>query len=174
MKVYIIGYMGSGKSSLAPMLAGALNLPYIDLDTYFEQKYKITIPLFFEKYGEVHFRSIEHQLLKEVSLLPDFVLATGGGTPCFHDNMKLMNSTGITIYLMLSPETLGKRLRKSKTKRPVLKSFDNEKLEEHIREHLHEREYYYRQAQIILDNLSPDPSKITQYILSQQPFRNDT
>jgi shikimate kinase len=174
MKVYIVGYMGSGKSSLAPKLASALNLPYIDLDTYFEQKYKITIPLFFEKYGEVPFRSIEHQLLKEVALLSDFVLATGGGTPCFHDNMKLMNSTGVTIYLMLSPETLCKRLKKSKSKRPVLKTFDNEKLEEHIREHLHEREFYYKQAQIILDNLSPDPSKITQYILSQLPFRNET
>lgn len=173
MRIYITGYMGSGKSSLAPKLAEALGIRHIDLDSYFEQKYKISIPLFFEKYGEVHFRKIEHQLLKEISQLPEFVMATGGGTPCFHDNMILMNHSGITIYLMLSSDILCKRLKKSKNKRPLLSAFNDEQLESFIHSHLIQREVFYKQAQIILDNPSPDPSRVAQFILNQHLLNDE-
>lgn len=166
MRVYIIGYMGSGKSTLVPKVARHLGIPGYDLDHLFEQRYKISIHDFFRKYGEKHFREIEHDLLKSLLSEQDFILATGGGTPCFFENMQLMNESGLTIYLRLPPAALLKRLSQSKKRRPVLQNFEEESLGTQLAEHLDERELYYMQAQWILEILKPDPQELAEKILN--------
>lgn len=159
MRIFIIGYMGSGKTTFGPKLAGVMGLEFYDLDVEFEARYKISISDFFLKYGEVFFREIEHNLLAEFAQKNDLVLACGGGTPCHHDNLSLMKEKGITVYLEVPAEVLIKRLKDSPRKRPILKTFTQSAYEQHIREHLAIRETSYRQAHIILDGRSPDPEK---------------
>jgi len=166
MRIYIIGYMGSGKSTLVPKLARQLGIPAYDLDHLFEVKYKISIHDFFRKYGEKTFREIEHEMLKSMTSEQDFVLATGGGTPCFFGNMQLMNETGLTIYIRLPAAALLKRLSQSKKKRPVLQNFDEESFGIQLASHLEERESYYLQAQWVLEILKPDPHELAGKILS--------
>jgi shikimate kinase len=154
MRIFIIGYMGSGKSTFGPKLARVMDFPFYDLDDLFEARYKISIHDFFRKYGEKYFREIEHALLSEYTDQDDFILATGGGTPCYHQNIDLMNQKGITIYLKVSEDTLLKRLKESPRKRPILQTFNNEGYEQEIMEHIRFRESYYNQAQLTLDGNS--------------------
>ena len=156
MRVYLLGYMGSGKSTFGPKLAGALNLHYIDLDEEFESRYKTSINDFFTKYGEKLFRELEHKLLETESLEDDILISTGGGTPCYPGNLELMNNTGITVYLEVPFEILISRLLNSRRKRPLLQSFSGEGFETQVREHLIQREVFYRQAHITTSGTSPD------------------
>lgn len=165
MRIYLLGYMGCGKSTFGPKLASVLHLPFYDLDDVFEEHFKISISDFFTKYGEEHFRKIESSLLRELSLQDDFILATGGGTPCFNRNMEFMISRGITVYIQLSPQDLAQRLLISPKRRPVLKKFTEENFGEHLAEHLSERGKFYLQSQLIIDGNSPDPEEIAQTIL---------
>jgi len=164
MRIFIIGYMGSGKSTFGPELADALNIPFYDLDIEFESRYKISITDFFHKYGEKYFREIERNLLHEIGKHDDFVLAAGGGTPCYHQNMDFMNRTGITVYLKVPINTLKERLKASPRKRPVLGTFDGPDYEQHLRDHLNLREPFYLQAQIILDGSNPEPAEVSEMI----------
>jgi shikimate kinase len=173
MKVFLVGYMGSGKSSIGPQLADVMGIPFIDLDKSFELKYKISIPLFFEKYGEKHFRTIERDLLVKLSSQDEFVMATGGGTPCHENNMALMNQRGTTIYLRLPLEILIKRLRKSPSKRPILTKFMEGNFEKEVTEHLKQREEFYMLSQLIIESPTPDPKKIASLILNQRLFHDE-
>lgn len=173
MKIFLVGYMGSGKSSLGPLLADALGIAFIDLDKSFELKYKISIPVFFEKYGEKHFRTIEKELLVKLSSQDEFVMATGGGTPCHESNMVFMNQQGTTIYLKMPIDLLLKRLQKSPAKRPVLTKFMEGNFEKEVTEHLKQREEYYQQAQLIIDSPAPDPKKIASLILNRQSHSDE-
>ena len=140
MKIYLVGYMGSGKSTLGLSLSKALGISWTDLDNEFETRYKISIPAFFEKYGENTFRELEHKVLKEFSLIPGLVVSTGGGTPCFHDNMKLMNLTGLTIYLSATPELILSRIEATPRKRPVFQLMQGSNSLQNITQHLKTRQ----------------------------------
>lgn len=152
MPLYIIGFMGSGKTTAGKKLANKLGYLFIDMDAYLEKKYLQSIPELFEDKGEDIFRKLERQCLDELSNLDEVVVSTGGGAPCFFDNMALMKETGKTIYLSAPPAVLVNRLENAKTERPVLKAADhNDDLKQFIQEKLSERETYYQQADIEVD-----------------------
>ena len=161
MRIYLIGYMGSGKSTLGRKLAGELGLSWIDLDEEFEVRYKIGIPAFFKKYGEKAFRELETKLITEFSTVPDIVLSTGGGLPCFNDNMQLLNQTGLTVYLEAEPGLIISRIEPSARKRPLFNQMQGENTLQKITEHLKSREPYYKQAKITIDAANPDMAELT-------------
>lgn len=150
-RIFIIGYMGSGKTTVGKRLAKALSLEFIDLDAYIQSKYRKTIPQLFEEKGEEGFRELEHLMLREVATFENVVISTGGGAPCFFDNMELMNSAGITIYLQAEPKELADRLVASKTVRPLIAGKSREELVSFITKHLAQREPFYNTARVIYD-----------------------
>lgn len=166
MKIYLIGYMGSGKSMLGKSLAKALGISWIDLDSEIETRYKISIPDFFVKYGESAFRDVEHKVLNDIALIPDIVVSTGGGVPCFHNNIELMNQTGLTIYLEATPEIILTRIGPYAWKRPLFQRMDGTDILEKITVHLKSREKFYQQAQLTIDAANPDIEKLKNLILN--------
>jgi len=146
MRIYLIGYMGCGKSTLGRKLAKHLNLQFVDMDHYIEERNCKSVPQIFAEDGEVEFRKKERKALEELSEFTDIVIATGGGAPCFFDNMDWMNKTGQTIYLNISPKILANRLLKSKTERPLIKGKSREELVRFIDETLNKRNEFYTQA----------------------------
>lgn len=151
-RYFIIGYMGAGKTTLGKMFAKQRNLEFIDLDHFIEGRYQKTIGELFDEIGEEKFRQIESSVLKEVGEFEDVVISTGGGAPCFFDNMEYMNQTGKTIYLKSSPQSLIKRLKISgKSKRPLLRDKNDEELLDFVTSALNLRESYYGQAHILFD-----------------------
>lgn len=146
MRIYLIGYMGSGKSHLGWKLATHLGLQFVDMDNYLEERNCKTIPQIFAEEGEAEFRKKERKSLEELSEFTDLVIATGGGAPCFFDNIDLMNETGETIYLNIDPAILADRLLKSKTERPLIKGKSREELVAFIDETLKKRDQFYSQA----------------------------
>ncbi len=170
MRIYILGYMGSGKSTLGSTLARELGISWIDTDDEFETRYKIGIPDFFSKYGENAFRELEQKLLADFSKVTDIVISTGGGMPCFFDNMNLMNQTGFTVYLKATPELLISRNEISARKRPLFQQMKGENFLQNVTQHLKSREPFYEQAKLIMDSSNPDicelKSKILKYFRS--------
>ncbi|HPR30679.1 MAG TPA: shikimate kinase [Prolixibacteraceae bacterium] len=150
-RIYLIGYMGSGKSTVGRKLARKLDLQFIDLDDYIEERNHKTIPELFAYLGEEGFREAERKALQEVSRFENIVVATGGGTPCFFDNMDIIRSTGISVYLNGTPRILAERLMHSKTERPLIKGKTEEELTAFIHETLAKREKWYLQADVVLD-----------------------
>ena len=146
MRIYLIGYMGCGKSTLGRKLAKYANLQFIDMDHYIEKRNYKTVPQIFAEDGEGEFRKKERKALEELSAFSDVVIATGGGAPCFFDNVDLMNRTGKTIYLNIDPKILADRLIKSKTERPLIKGKSEEELVAFIGETLRKRNEFYLQA----------------------------
>lgn len=146
MRIYLIGYMGCGKSTLGKKLSKHMGLQFIDMDHYIEKRNCKTIPQLFEEFGEDGFRKRERKALEELSEFTDVVIATGGGAPCFFDNIDLMKKTGQTIYLNINPEILANRLLKSKTERPLIKGKSREELIVFIDETLRKRNEFYKQA----------------------------
>lgn len=154
MMVYLIGFMGSGKSTLGKKIAAKLGYQFIDLDTYIEQKYMFSIAELFNKYGEAYFREIETKSLREIHSYA-CVLSTGGGTPCFADNMTWMKEQGKTIYLELSNEALFSRLVNARYKRPATKDLDEEGLRQFIAVKMEERRAIYEQATCTIHAFDP-------------------
>lgn len=155
MKIVLIGYMGSGKSSVGKKLAGVLSLPFKDMDTEIEKNEGISVPKIFSEKGEVYFRKVENSTLKKLLQLPDsFVLATGGGTPCYGNSMEtiLKSKDTVSIYLKVSIPVLASRLFAERTHRPLLAHLLSEaELNDYIRKHLFERNHYYGQANNTID-----------------------
>ena len=147
MRIFLLGYMASGKSTLGAALADALNCDFMDLDELLEGKLGMPVGAFIEQKGELSFRKAEHEAL--VSWLEegpkDAVVALGGGTPVFYDHMALLNEAGRTVFLDVSIGELAQRLKGS-TDRPLIKS--QEDLVEFVAKHLFERRPYYSQAQV--------------------------
>lgn len=168
MRVYLIGYMGSGKTTTSKRLASVLGLPCYDLDQLFEEQYKIDIPHFFERYDESLFRKLESQLLKDTLQLDQAIIATGGGTPCFYDNMQWMNEHGLTVYIQMQAESVFHRLKSSKRKRPLVAQKTDEELNEFIREHMRQRNIFYSQAHVIVKGESLDVKGLTEKIIQTQ------
>ena len=150
-KLFLIGYMGTGKTTLGKLLAEKLNWTFIDIDWFIENRYRQTIPVIFEEKGEAGFREMERRALHEISGFENVVVSTGGGLPCFFDNMDLMNQVGITIYLKASANDLLVRLNSGKKKRPLIKGKKPEELREFIEMNLKQREQFYSQAKFSID-----------------------
>lgn len=148
-RIFLIGYMGSGKTTIGKKLAKYLSLSFIDLDDFIQNKYRKSIAEIFNEVGEKGFREIECKALAEVSEIEDVVISTGGGAPCFYNNMNIMNQAGVTIYIEAEPEELACRLLASKTVRPLIVGKSKEELIPFITKHLSQRECYYKSAQII-------------------------
>ena len=129
-KIFLTGYMGSGKSSTGKLLASQLDYNFIDLDKFIEKEYKMTIPEIFSSKGEKEFRAMEHNCLKKVVEKENTVVACGGGTPCYYGNMELMNNNGTTVYLKMSVDTLVNRLLHAKDKRPLILNKTEKELKE--------------------------------------------
>jgi shikimate kinase len=143
--------MASGKSNLGRQLAEKLGFSFIDLDYVFEERFRISVLDFFEKYDEAGFRKIEQSLLHETTTFNNVVISTGGGTPCYFDNMHLIKKSGISLYLHWTIPTLVERLKHVKRKRPLLKDIPAEELQDKVTKHLTEREFYYNQADYTID-----------------------
>jgi len=150
-RIYLIGYMGSGKTTIGRELAKKLDFQFIDVDHFIENRQRKTINKIFSEKGEDAFRLIEHKALEEISLFENVVVSTGGGAPCFYNNMELMNNNGYTIYLKTSPEELTKRLSITKNERPLLKEKTPEEMQAFIAENIEKRNDYYNQARLIFD-----------------------
>ncbi|HAN18509.1 MAG: hypothetical protein A2X13_08635 [Bacteroidetes bacterium GWC2_33_15] len=147
MRIFILGFMASGKSTIGKKLANNLNLPFIDLDKVFENNQATTIRLYMYKYGEDAFRKIEKEILEKViNENENAVISTGGGTPCFFNNMQLMNSRGITVYLEVDIPTLVNRLMHSKIDRPLVWGKTKADLTEYAKNLLEKRNEFYSQA----------------------------
>ena len=148
-RVFLIGYMGSGKTTVGKKLAKSLSLSFIDLDDFIQNKYRKSIAEIFAELGEEEFRKIESRALREVSEIEDVVISTGGGDHCFFDNMKIMNNAGITLFIEVLPEELAARLMASKSVRTLIVGKSKDELIPFITKLLSQRERYYKSAQII-------------------------
>jgi shikimate kinase len=150
-KFFLIGYMGSGKTTVGKLLAKELNLQFIDMDLFIENRFRKSISAIFEEKGEAGFREIERKALHEITDFENVVISTGGGLPCFFDNMDVMNKTGTTIYLKISVEELANRLKNGKQKRPLIKDKNPEEIKAFIIQHLEKREGFYNKATFIFE-----------------------
>lgn len=151
MRIYLIGYMGSGKSMVGKGLAQKLGLTFIDMDHYIEERNFRTIPQIFAEDGEAGFRKLEQKALHELSEFDDVVIATGGGAPCFFDNMEMIKRTGRSVYLNGTPRIIAERLKQSKIERPLIKGKTDQELVDFIHETLNKRSAWYQQADVIIN-----------------------
>jgi shikimate kinase len=158
--VYIIGFMGSGKSTAGKKLAASLEWTFIDLDRKIEEKAGKTIPQIFAQDGEDQFRQIETDVLKSVKGLTETIISTGGGTPCHGDNMDLMLETGLTVYLKMTPQQLTNRLLESTGERPLIKNIPDDQLFGFIEKKLSVREKWYARANIIIEGINLDINRL--------------
>ena len=149
MTIYLIGYMGSGKSTLGRLLAKKMDYNFIDFDDFLEKKEGQNIAQIFKDQGEIYFRKIEtHYLIELLANTEKAIISLGGGTPCYGSNMELIKqAVGKSMYINVPVAELVSRLWSQKEHRPVLNHQDSkEKLEEFVRKHLFERSFYYNQA----------------------------
>lgn len=146
-RIFLIGYMGAGKTTLGRALATALGLTFIDLDNYIEERFRKSIAQIFAEKGEEGFRDLERRMLHEVGEFEDVIISTGGGTPCFFDNVEYMNAQGTTVYLDVPQERLFIRLSIARQKRPLIKDKNDDELRTFIAEQLAKRSPYYSKAQ---------------------------
>lgn len=144
--IFLIGYMGCGKSTLGRALGAVTGLEFIDLDHYIENRFHASVSELFASRGEEGFRRAEQAMLDEVSQFSDVIIACGGGTPCFFDNIGLMNSRGLTVWLNTPIDRLYERLQRNRSKRPILASKSDAELMDFITEALRAREQYYSKA----------------------------
>jgi shikimate kinase len=147
MNIYFIGFMGCGKSYWAKMLSREVNMPAFDMDSIIEDLSSESLYDLFYEQGEAYFRKIENQVVQDLARInKGYLIACGGGTPCFYDNMELMNEKGATIYFKASVEFLYQRLVKGRMHRPLIAMYDNIELRNFIETTLAEREQHYKLA----------------------------
>lgn len=152
MRIFLIGFMGCGKSSIGKELASSLKCSFLDIDHFIEKNEGSSIVDIFKEKGEDEFRKIEHAYLKNVVLFNNTVISTGGGTPCYFNNMEIIKHNGVSIYLKYNADTLSLRLFKNKNQRPLLKEFTHiNDLKTYINELLKTREHFYMQSDLILE-----------------------
>jgi len=152
--------MGAGKTTAAKRIANRLGWSVVDTDALFEEKYKISVNDFFNKYDEALYRKLESEVLKATESLENTVISTGGGTACFFDNMDWMNLHGLTVFMRISPEAAVDRVIHSRHKRPLVLGKSEDELKDYVKSHYAQRIPFYEQAQITvksedfdLDNL---------------------
>lgn len=158
--------MGVGKSTVGRKLASKLGWKFLDTDAAFEEKYKVSINTFFEKYGEDLFRKLEHDILKSTFSLNNYVISTGGGVPCYSDAMHQINENGVSVYLEMNENAILRRLLNSKQKRPLVIYKPENELIEFIKEKLLIRIPYYTQAIISVPAISVNLDELLEKIAS--------
>lgn len=161
--VFLIGFMGVGKTTLGKKLARALEVEFVDSDAALEDRFGCSIAEYFEKKGEHVFRLMEHLWLKELTDSPK-VIATGGGMPCFYANIELMNQKGVTIYLKRSAKELHHRLINAKQQRPLIQELKEEELLIYIEQKIKEREQFYLKAKHVLNREEQEPKVIMELL----------
>ncbi|MBO7338144.1 MAG: shikimate kinase [Paludibacteraceae bacterium] len=164
-RVYLIGYMGCGKTTIGKKLAKGLDWDVIDMDSRIENRYRKKIEDIFATEGEESFRKKERFILEELSALENVVVSTGGGAPCFFDNIDVMNASGLCVYIRMTPEALAERLKHAKANRPLLKDKTEEELADFIRQQLDKRKPFYEQAQFVIDNDNGTPEEAARKIM---------
>ena len=159
-RIFLIGFMGSGKSTLGSQLARAIGYRFVDMDHMIEETAEMTIPGIFKEHGEEVFRKWERDILRELCSQEQVVVSTGGGAPCHADMIDIMNRCGDTVYIRLSVPVLLERLRHSKTQRPLIQGKSEKELREFISSLLEEREHFYSRARFIVDGMGLNPDKL--------------
>ncbi len=159
-KIILLGYMGSGKTTIANRLSKSTQIPFVDLDKSIEQRANLSINEIFEQQGEIYFRKLEHEVFVELLNTPgNLIISLGGGAPCYANNHELLNGENIvSIYLKASVDTLFERLVSNKSKRPILANKNEDEMKEFIAKHLFDRSFYYNHAQykVSVDNKTKD------------------
>lgn len=155
-KIILLGYMGSGKSTIAKILSEKTGIPFLDLDEIIEEKTNLSIKNLFKEKGEIYFRKLEHEVFHDLmSNSQSVILSLGGGTPCYANNHELLKGDNtISIYLKASIDTLYNRLIHDKNNRPLVADKSESEMKEFIAKHLFDRSFYYNQAQhkVIVDD----------------------
>lgn len=161
--VFLIGYMGCGKTTLGEALAREMGVAYVDLDEFIERQYGCSIIEIFDEMGEKRFREIEADALREVAVMKDVIVGCGGGTPCYGNNMELMNAAGLTVWLTTSPERITARLLlpEQKCKRPKIVDLPDDEVLPLVKRELLARERYYCQAQWQFDSTDIETAATT-------------
>ena len=167
MIVYLLGFMGSGKSTIGKKVASKLGWTFSDLDQLIAKEICIAIPQIFKGSGEEVFRKHEADALRSLSASSNMVVSCGGGTPCFHDNIAYMNKTGITVYLKMTAAALESRLRLNKSSRPIITELADDELLSYIEESLTTREKWYSQAKIEIEGLNIDITQLCEILRAQ-------
>ncbi len=164
MKITLVGYMGAGKSSVGRELAAQMQLPFVDLDAEIKAKtgYSISETIFNK--GEIFFRKLERETLLEILEKPEFILATGGGTPCYFDNIEKINRNSASAYLRYSASQLSERLKGTQRERPLITHLSDEGLQEFVAKHLFERTVYYEKATFVLEGNNQSPEQLAKEI----------
>jgi shikimate kinase len=150
-RIILVGYMGSGKTTIGKALSKETGMMFYDLDWYIESRMHKTVSQIFAERGEEAFSKMEYNMLHEVAEFEDVIISCGGGTPCFFDNMDYLSRQGDVVYLKASPDTLYKHLLMAKVERPLLKGKTQDELTDYITSHLAEREPYYQKAHHVLN-----------------------
>ncbi|MCB9033323.1 MAG: shikimate kinase [Chitinophagales bacterium] len=169
MLIFLIGFMGCGKSYIGRNIAPILNYNNIDMDKAIEAEMQLSISEIFAQYGEQYFRTLEHKYIESLDINDNLIISTGGGAPCFNNNMELMNSKGITVYINRSKDRILEQLKKGMHKRPLLQGLTEAELSDFYDKKLAERIDFYNQAQIFTSDASVETiaeqlkSKIEEY-----------
>ncbi|MDO5496748.1 MAG: shikimate kinase [Alistipes sp.] len=167
MRLFLVGYMGCGKSSLGKKLSKALNLRFVDTDAEIERREGASVNDIFRYEGEEYFRKSERRVIEEIiEERADVVVSTGGGLPLWRDNMELMNGAGVTIFLKRSAEQIASRLSPhGRQKRPKLRGLNDEELVAFMRENMLQREPYYKKAQLCIDCVPLSDAELVKKII---------
>ena len=170
MKIFLIGYMGCGKSAVGKSLSKRLNVGFIDFDDYIEKEFGKSISEIFSNEGEEKFREIEHMYLKKLIYKDNIVISLGGGTPCFNNNIELINMNGISFYLEIQVDVLVKRLIEAERKRPLIDGMNEVDLKYFIEANLEKRAPTYKMANhtLKIDMQSVDDIVQTIYLMIEK------
>ncbi len=169
MKILLMGFMGCGKSTIGKLISAKHSMDYIDLDEWIEKKEKKSIAEIFERKGEIYFRKAERKYLKKILKKDNIVIAAGGGTPCYSNNINLINENAVSFYLKVPAVKLYERLSQKKflENRPLLKNFSTKKeLLNFIKTKKTEREKFYLMADYTIRTVEMDEQEIAAEIIS--------
>ena len=164
MKIYLMGFMGSGKSTIGILLSRLMKTDFIDFDRNLEREEGKSIAEIFDTLGEEKFRALEHLHLKKILSKDNVVVSLGGGTPCFHNNMEMINQSGVSVFLETDTATLAKRLLKEKNDRPLIRGLNEKELNHFIESSLAKRMPVYTKADHTVKGENKSPENIAQTI----------
>ena len=165
-RIFLMGYMGSGKSTVGKKLAKKLGFAFVDLDKHIETKYEKSVNQLFEEEGETTFREIEREMLVTCLEMKETVISLGGGTPCYFDNLQQIQNHGISVYLKMTAAMLVSRLKNAKSIRPLLQGMNEPEMFEFVQQQLGEREKYYLRANLIYNGSNVNVEELKQNLLN--------